>query len=497
METLRLTYNSSISNIHEVNSSFDSGVLRICYPGANRNKTYFSKETLEKCIPTLFNCPIVCNYERSDGSIGGHDIKLINDYDGQMRLINLTQPVGVIPESAKVFFEEVEESDGTINEYLSAEVILWKRQEAYKAIKENGITSQSMEINVKDGVKIDDVYVVDDFEFTAFALLGDVEPCFESASLQTYSLGTEFKEQFAMMMDEFKQSFNLLATSESEEVEYTNQSKKGGCEEVEDTNLEIFEAEAEEVEEVKDVVEDTTVEDKEEDFALNSNISEEIYAAFADLTIPTEWGPMPQYCITDYDVDHKMIYAWDSVDWLLYGFAYAMEGDKVVVDFDSKKRMKYVIAEFDEGDVQDSPFFNAYNQASESVEKANEKFTELESKYQAVSDQVKSMNSELEELRQYKINAEAASDKAQRDELFEKFSDLNGIEEFDALVADSSDYDMEALEEKCFAIRGRTMKINFSKSEQQKVPKLIITRDESTDEKEPYGGVVKHFLGSK
>jgi hypothetical protein len=492
METLRLQYDSAISNLQSVNSSFDTGVLRICYTGANRNKTYFSRETLEKCIPSLFNCPIVAHYYRADGTIGGHDVEVISDYDNQVRLVNLTQPVGVIPESANVFFETVEEDNGERHEYLCAEVILWRRQEAYKAIKENGITQQSMEINVKDGVRVDDVYIVNDFEFTAFALLGDdVEPCFESASLETYSIGSDFKSQFTEMMEEFKKSFNLTAASQ----EVSNSiSGKGGCD-LEDNKLETVDFAEDDI--VDEVVDNLTDENEpvDENFALNSNISESIYAAFADATIPTEWGDMPRFCIADYDVSAEMIYVWDCTDWLLYGFSYKMEGDNVVVDFDSKKRMKYVIAEFDEGDTQESPFAFTYNKFSESIKTSNDNISELESKYQSASEQIQTLTEELETLRQFKSDVEAASDQAQREELFAQFADLNDVEEFNALMNDSSAYDLASLEEKCFAIRGRNMKLNFS-AKDAKTPKLPITPNEHkvTEDVKPYGGVVEKYL---
>lgn len=489
MESLRLTYDSSISDIRELNSSFDTGILQICYAGANRNKTFFSRDTLERCIPTMFNCPVVANYHRESGTLGGHDVEIITDYDNELRMVNITQPVGVIPESANVYFKDVEEEDGSIHQYLCADVILWKRQEAYKVIKENGITEQSMEVNVLDGEKVDDLYVINNFEFTAFALLGDCEPCFESASLQTFSIGSEFKAEFAEMMEEFKESFSLTTTSE--EVDETNSKKGGSC--LEDKTLETFEATDEVVEEVAEVVE--KVEDTlDESFALNSNLSEAINAAFAGKTISTEWGDMEQYWIVDYDVETEMVYAWDTVDWLLYGFSYAMDGDNVAVDFESKKRMKYVIAEFNEGESQNSPFAYAFEQMTESVKKSNENVSELESKYQDASEQIESLTAELDELRQFKSSVEEESDRIQREELFAQFADLNDVEEFVALVADSSEYDLDTLEERCFAIRGRNMKLNFSNKE-AKVPKLPVNHKDEEAEKEPYNGLVKKYLG--
>ncbi len=97
-------------------------------------------------------------------------------------------PVGVVPESARYFWREITEDDGSVHNYLCVDVLLWKRQEAYKKIKEDGITAESMEISVKDGRMQDGFFVIDDFEFTAFCLLGSAEPCFESASLAMFSM---------------------------------------------------------------------------------------------------------------------------------------------------------------------------------------------------------------------------------------------------------------------------------------------------------------------
>ena len=211
-QVLNLTYASSLTNLCELNSSFDKGTLRIAYTGRNRNGSYISKEAFVNCIRTMYNCPVVCNYDRETDTLGGHDMEVVRGADGGLRIINATTPVGCIPESAKWWFEDVKEEDGTVHEYLVTEALLWKRQEAYRKIREDGITAQSMEITVRDGEHVDGVLHIRDFEFTAFCLIG-VEPCYEGASL-TMSLAEDFKQQLSEMMQELKESFSMVAPSE-------------------------------------------------------------------------------------------------------------------------------------------------------------------------------------------------------------------------------------------------------------------------------------------
>ena len=187
-KVMSMTYASSLTDLCEVNSSFDKGVLRVAYHGLNRNGSSISKDAFERSIQTMFGCPVVCNYDRDTDTLGGHDVEVVRDSEGGLRLVNSTQPVGCIPESARYWWDTVTEEDGTEHEYLYVEALLWKRQEAYRKIKKDGVTAHSMEITVKDGELVDGVYHIYDFEFTAFALIG-VTPCFESSSISpaTYS----------------------------------------------------------------------------------------------------------------------------------------------------------------------------------------------------------------------------------------------------------------------------------------------------------------------
>ncbi len=447
-QILNLSYTSSLSNLCEINPSFDAGILKIAYPGANHNGSYISKDDFERCIKTIYNCPIVCNYDRESDTLGGHDMDVVNNSARGLTLVNLTTPIGVVPESAKIFWDKVEEEDGTIREYLCAEVLLWKRQEAYEKVRRDGIVAQSMEIAVQDGeVMADGLYHIRDFKFLAFALIG-VRPCFESASLELFS-EQAFKSQFSQMMSELKEYFNLVNASKEDDITKENDLTKGG-KRMADNN-----------------------------FALTENFLNELRQALRSETFRTDDGyEYSRYWYVDCDTDVQEVYAFDMNEDILYGFSYKTNGDNVVIDFDSKKRKKYAIVDFDEGEQSSFTGFDF----SELKQLIHDNF-EWQSKYDNVSNRVEDMENELDELRGYKNETEA-------DKLFSQFKDLNGVEAFENLRAAYEDYDMETLEEKCYAIRGRQGAGTNLKFE-AKVPKISVENNKNDDE--PYGGLFRKY----
>lgn len=216
-KNMKIEFSSSLLDVVEKNPSFDMGKLRVAYTGKNRNNTFISKESFERAIPTMFNCPVVANYNRKKDEIGSHDGEFIKDKDGDTKYVNITQPVGLVPESAQWNWENVDDN-GVMHQYLCTEVVLWKRQEAYSKLKESGITKQSMEIEVTNGEMLDDYYDIKDFCFTAFCLLGTAEPCFESAALFTFAEQEDFKKQYTEMLKEFKLAFASASENDKKEV---------------------------------------------------------------------------------------------------------------------------------------------------------------------------------------------------------------------------------------------------------------------------------------
>ena len=501
---------ASIYDITEINSTFATGKLKIMYLGDNRNGTHFSKRAVENALPTLKNVPIVCHWDDEEGEIGGHDITLVSNSDGELRIKNLTEPCGVVPERARFYFQTECDENGDEHEYLIADgVILWKRQDVYRHIVTDleGKVKHSMEVHVRNGETVDNLFDITDFEFTALCLLEKYEPCFEGSELELYT-AQNFKQKMEQMMLEMKECFSAInARDGADDIEHPHDStQKGGEKVLEDKkdllakygidegaldfNIDDFTVEelTEKFEAMQNASVDENTEGGEPDtnegdtagFALTSNIIDEINRALDEIKIQREWGECHRYWYVDCDLEAREVYCWDTEDWLLYGFTYAVNGDSVVIDFESKKRKKYVINDFDGGE-QDSPFATAFAMLEQKIlDNAG-----LEAKYQNASEQMKTMDAELETLRKYKADAEAAQERALKEGVFAKFADLVGNESFEELRARCDEYTADVIEEKCFAIRGRNAEVKFSFD--NKAPKIPVGKTDS--DTEPYGGL--------
>lgn len=244
---------------------------------------------------------------------------------------------------------------------------------------------------------------------------------------------------------------------------------------------------------------DPEVDTDKNKFALTSNVVDEIMRALDAEKIQCEWGECSRYFFVDCDFDAMEVYCWDRTDWLLYGFSYKTNGDSIEIDFENKKRKKYVIADFDEGE-QVSPIAQVFEQMEQVMTDKSAASAEFEAKYQNASETITSMEAELEELRKFKADTEtAAMEKARKSEIaevFAKFEDLVGVEAFENLKTDCDvdcmKFELDALEEKCYAIRGRhgvQTKMNFS----QKAPKLPIETPENNKADQPYGGLFEEY----
>lgn len=495
---------ASVYDIHEVNSSFASGSLKVLYLGDNRNGSHFTKDAVERALPSLLNVPIVCHWDYESGEIGGHDIEVVSTDDGGLRLRNLTEPCGVVPEHATFRFSVEADDNGDEHEYLIVDnVLLWKRQDVYNHIVGdlNGKVNHSMEIKVLDGRKNQDGYYdIRNFEFTALCLLESVDPCFQGSELEVYS-AANFKQKMEQMMTELKEYFSLNNSPSEDTNNQTNESLMEGGEITLDNNIETNEnfvnEPVEQPEEVADNATETIVADdaqapEENEFALNSNIVEELSRIVREIEVEsTPWGPESRYFYRDCDTELNEVYCIDITDWTLWGFSYGVDGDVITIDPASKKRKKYIIVDFD-GEEIESPLVGMFAR----IRAKFDEFATLESECGAANARVAEMESELADLRAYKNNNETEKANAERLEVLDRFEDLNGIAEYDELRENFSNYDISELEEKCFAIRGKniaTIKFNLDYT----APKLAVDKHITDSEPDPYGGIVAKFANQK
>lgn len=514
---IRLQFASSIEDICDINESFASARLKVFYLGENRNGSFISKASAENAVPTMFNCPIVCNYDVESDTIGGHDVDIISTDSGYVKLVNLTSAIGVIPAGAKYCFKKIEEEDGSVHEYFIVDAILWKRSPAYDKIKQDGIVSQSMEISVLDGYMRGDLYVIEKFVFTAFCLLGEgIEPCFESASLQLFDR-EHCKQQFALMMKELKQDIKSVNPSIKDDTNIKNFSTEGGEKEldekknlaaeygfeienlgfsVDDLSVDDLRAKFEEMKAAKG---NNNGESDNHDFSLEGTFRDELLNTLYEEKVETPWGMDSHYWFWDYDKELSEVYATDTCDWNLYGFKFSMDGDCVMIDFDSKKRMKISVEPFDEGSA-DSPYREMFNavlekyvaaKTSELQSEFNKEKAELNEKYQAASGTIEQMETELNELRQYKQRKLSDEREAAEGAVFAMFQDLNGIEAFENLQKNCAKMSIEDIEDKCFAIRGRNASSHTFSAQKPRATRLPVEKGISADE--PYGGLFVEF----
>ena len=214
-------FEGEISDIKPIgNTGFSKVFIKIMYDKGNRNGSYFDKEmVINKMIPTLYNVPITGHYLEDKDNFGGHDSKLEISSSEGIKLIDMTMPFGVVPESSDVEWDIIiGTNDGLSHDYITCDGILWyaRYQQQLDKLLELGM-GISMEVEIIDGKnELDGLFHVYDAEFSSLTILGKsedkkdtVEPCFHDSSIEKYSFNKEqFKQEFSLMLKEIKSSLN-------------------------------------------------------------------------------------------------------------------------------------------------------------------------------------------------------------------------------------------------------------------------------------------------
>lgn len=419
----KLKFQTQIKDIEKINPLFSKCKVYICYSDLNRNNSDIQKTVFEDAIHTLYGCPILGEFNKKKDDFMDHGGKVEKNENGEYQYVCTTMPYGFVPESSEVKWENV---DG--KEYLTCTGYLWTSRypEALKAIEEG--RPQSMEIDEVVGeFDSQGCYVVSSFVFSGLTILGeDVEPCFEDAKIVAYSLDKDqFTKEFNLMVNELKDSLygNLdFQFKNNKEVEDVIKSKK----------------------------------DFASKFSLTVNqLYDEIGRALSESKYKTtnwqdEEVEVNRYYLRDFD--DSFIYAVDRMqDYIDVKLSYSLNGDNVVIDFESIKRVKYVPTDWEKGTsltdddlasvnitaAIEKEFKASVQQLKESYQKQfdekNDAYIKLNGKWRDLSREMAKKDEIIQSLQQFKKQVEEAERKEKVEATFKKFAQVLSKDDMDEL----------------------------------------------------------------
>ena len=445
--------------------------------GLNRNNSNIDKEAFERAIPTLYNKPIIGEYDKSIEDFKGHGGKLVLDEnDNSVEEIQTTVPYGVIPESCNARWETDEEGV----EYLVCDGYLWNgRYSVCDKVKDN-TCNQSMEINMINYEVKDKITYIHDFTFTGLCILGeDTEPCFSSAKI-VYSLNKE----------EYKKQFNLLLN----EVNKIDSNNKGGRKRMNERDKLIAKfSYLKDNEEYKKIIENKELqleELKTQLFSLSVNdLKKKLNEVIETQTFIKTWSwgeteQIKKYYIVDILPEENIVICEDNEKFnLYYGFNYTLEGDKATIDFANGKRyIRGDWREYEEGvtiEPEPNPIVaketevvqNKINELSSSVQNFTKKNKDLTDELTTIKSNYALLEQENSKLKTFKNEVEENKKKSEIDSIISKYSKVKELDGFDVIYNKRYELSKEDLQDKlaifCFnnGVSLKDLKEDKSKTE--------------------------------
>ena len=472
------------SSMKQLNKQFALVDILLCYHGENRNRTSMSKEVIEAALPSLYGVPIVGEYiYLDDGSkdFGSHGGKIILSDKG-IKFEDTTKPYGFITKDAvdNAKWVTITEKDGfTQHEYLELKsCIVWeKRYEEVSSLLDKNY-GQSMEISINDGYEDKNgYYVIEDMTFSAACILGsnpdgtDVIPCFESACIGRHYELDSFKQEFSLMLDEYKK-LNESATAVHDKGTNNKPNKK----------------------------------------------EEKVIMDFKKINDTLSTAKIGESDVNKYrllDVTDSKVFALDMEDYKPYGFDYAVtteeDVENIVIDFESKVEMSLSATEkitdenFEEFDIKSVIDSTACAMADEKTKENtsileaefNKKMEEMKTAYEDVS---ASYSVAMKKVEEYEAKENEAKAKAHREEvsaLFEKYSEkLGKCAEFLVYKAkcNPDEVTLDEVSEKLTLMVGKfTMESNTKKNFSYNPTETGVARKNETIENK-YGHLLDKYM---
>lgn len=467
----------SLATTYDLDESFDSNRfikmrLRVCHDGVNPNGSNFDINDMNAAKDTLKNIPILANVEfDEDGQpqFGSHDMSIEKDQvnNGEYRLVYKEVPIGVIPETNNY---EVAEYDG--KNYVYVDGYVWRGYSNYAEdiIERDKNIKLSMEISVNEFTfnAAKKIYNITDYKYTGITFLNnDLGTGMKNAmaTTETFDEKNDINEKMLIIMQELNDALVTFNKKNTEE---------GGKKDMEDNNVTPVPTEpaatmsnfdgAPIVEATPTSPENDAPTPANDKFVKKFELShDDVRCALYALLEPVETENNDWYYIESvYDTYFDYV-SWN--DSSMHRQDYTKDGENIAFD----------------GEVQD--IF---------VEK-------LTSNEKAALDAMRSnfvtMQNELSELKEYKLNIEKEFALAEKQEIISKWSEnLKDVAEFEALKDKIEDYSKEDLERECKCIFADT-KATFTfaaKAKDDSVVRIPVVEKETTPDS-PYGNLFEMY----
>ena len=542
-------YPISFSKKNEYETSdfrFIDVCIDVMHTGANKNKTSFTKDAINKAIPSICNTPIlgyvVDELDDEDKDFKGHEHELrITDND--VKYVYAGQAYGVIPESCNPRWVIKDDGTGTEREYLRVDGLIWtKFNDPVDIFTRDGTKNHSVELTEMacgPADKNGDV-PVGSFKFDGCCILSTTDPKIQPAmtgscvtvnfsvdditsqirerlyeyqslqqnySTQNENLSDEEKGDTTPMNENEKNTTvaentvvknpetvtssaeNAVQEPETQTAENTASADGEGV--GENTVANKDEGESAPTENTAPAAEGDPDATENKEFALTTEqLMGEIRTALEAYKIPSDWDP--DYMITRYwmnDVQGDEVIVMDCSTYKLMGIPFSMNGDNVVLDMENMKRKKVTFEDWDDGEVLSG--------VTAAFTELNTKITELAKDFQTATNEINEMKPKLEAYQKAEAEAVAAADKAKRDELFFIMDEKLGANEEYAALKENKEISYSDLETKCYALVGRrSAEFSYVPNTNNKgTVRFGVGGTQNGSDNAVYGGLMEHYLG--
>ncbi len=473
--------------------------ILVMHDKKNLNKSNFEMESIESARESIKNIPILGYIRKIDGSdskdFSAHEMEL-SIKNGELKIVYLERPIGVIPETNN--YEYVEVNGKT---YVKVIGYIWREylNEGYEILQENPNKSVSMEITVDDYSISKDGYVdIKAYRYLGVTILGDnVSPGMEGANMQVLGqfsekFSNDFYEKVESLNNELKENISNKMSKDNP-IEGGDKGDMNVPEEGKGDNMSVsFSATYKQRREaLSNACDPIVVKDEE------GNYISETY-----------------YWVEDFTDEYVMVEKsyWDANGYeCTYGrFTYTFDDVtlKATITSEFEKMLKVWLTEEENQKLQEDR--NAFEKISTDFEALNAEVetyknnissletekADLSTKISEYEESVTLKDSTILELQDYKNNAELEIKKSQIDEIIADFEvALGENDEFKAIKEKAMDYEINALEKELFALEG---KVKHSKSTKpakkvQSFSSKVSVEPDTTTIESYYGDAVKYL----